>query len=86
MNHFLINELLLMAYSLKQLSVGSVFFVYPFGSGCTNDYKNNLVLLISCDTKAVCAMVIHMSHIRKNSFFSYKRTKIRQNAEKSLAG
>jgi hypothetical protein len=39
MNHFLINELLLMAYLLKQLSVGSVFFVYSFGSGYTNDYK-----------------------------------------------
>jgi len=35
-----------LAYSLKQLSVGLVFFVYPFGSGCTNDYKNNPVLLL----------------------------------------
>ena len=46
MNHFLINELSLMAYSLKQLSVGLVFFVYPFGSDRINDYKNNPVLLL----------------------------------------
>jgi len=35
-----------MAYSLKQLSVGLVFFVYPFGSDFANDYKNNPVLFL----------------------------------------
>jgi len=35
-----------LAYSLKQLSVCLVFFVYPFGSDIASGYKNNPVFFL----------------------------------------